>query len=628
MRLYLVVGLFTLALVGLVARLFEVQILHHDRLTRLAERQHHTTIEVRGKRGTIYDRRLRELALSVERDSVYLNPGEFPADAAAVAQLARALGLPEATVVEKSQSDRAFVWLKRRVTPQESAAVRALGLKGIGLIAESQRFYPKHGLAGQVLGFVGADAGGLEGLEYAYDGTIAGDVARLRLDRDARGRPIALRAETLRDLPRGDDLVLTLDERIQFIAERELRAQVARVGARGGVAVVMDPFTGEVLALANDAVFDPNRFRDASPKAWRERNTTDTFEPGSTVKALIAAAALEERLVRPDDMFYGEQGALQVGGAVIRDHEKFGWLTFREVLERSSNVGAIKVGQRLGKERLFKYLSQFGLGSRTGIDFPGEASGLLRPPQQWSDLSLASLSIGQELAVTPVQLAAAFSALANGGVLMRPRLVKAVRRGNDAVQEMGPEPVRRVISEATARQITALLQGVVARGSGKAAAVEGYTVAGKTGTAQKFDPAIGRYSPQRATASFVGYLPAARPRVTILVSLDEPDASLAWGGIAAAPVFSAIALHAMRYLDTPPEDHQRRVLDRATVAAVERRHADPPNLTLSAGHFVENVRELMWSTLDQVSDSLWEYFFSIDPKEARKPRRKAEKAER
>jgi cell division protein FtsI (penicillin-binding protein 3) len=627
LRIYVLVGIFAVALFALLARLFDIQILQHHLLSSMAERQHQKSAELRGKRGTIYDRRLRELAVSVDRESIYIKPSEFAHTPEAVSQLGRALRLKEAGILEKVQSDRQFVWLKRKVSPEESAALRALGMKGIGFATESQRFYPKRALAGQVIGFVGTDEAGLEGLEHGYESTLAGEAVHVMLDRDARGRPLSLRPEALRQLPQGHDLVLTLDERIQFVAERELREHIMRLGARGGAAVVMQPFTGEILALANESAFDPNIFREAAPKVWRERSITDTFEPGSTLKAMLAAAAFEERLVRPDDMFFGEQGSIQVGSLTIRDHEKFGWLTFREVIEKSSNVGAIKVGQRLGRERLYDYLTRFGIGSRTGVDFPGEAPGLLRPPQQWSEVSLASLSIGQEVAVTPLQLATAFSALANGGMLVRPHLVKAVIRDGEVVQETTPGQVRRVISKVAARQITNLLQGVVTRGTGKAAAVEGYAVAGKTGTAQKFDAALGKYSAQKSIASFVGYLPAEQPRATILVSLDEPQAGVAWGGVAAAPLYSAIAQQTMRYLRVPPDGSQARAPE-VPVARLERSSVGATMVTLSVGNFVENVREMMRDMRHQLVAYMWSHFLSIDAKEVRKPRKKAEQSDR
>jgi cell division protein FtsI (penicillin-binding protein 3) len=620
-------GISALVLGTLLIRLFDLQILQHHLLAGLAERQHQKSNDLRGKRGTIYDRRLRELALSIDRESIYLNPSEFLASPQVITQLAHPLGLKDSTILEKVQSDRQFVWLKRKISPDESAAIHALGLKGIGFVTESQRFYPKRALAGQVIGFVGTDEIGLEGVEHGYESLLAGETVRVNLDRDARGRPIALRSDALRRLPQGHDLVLTLDERIQFVAERELREQITRLGARGGTVVVMHPFTGEILALANETAFDPNIFREATPKTWRERNITDTFEPGSTIKALLAAGAVEERLVRPDDMFFGEQGSIQVGALTIRDHEKFSWLTFREVIEKSSNVGAIKIGQRLGNDRLHAYLSRFGLGTRTGIDFPGEASGLLRPLHQWSEVSLASLSIGQELSVTPLQLATAFSALANGGMLMRPHLIKAIIKNGEVVQETPATQGRRVISEPTARQVTNILQGVVSRGSGRAGAVEGYTVAGKTGTAQKFDAALGKYSPQKSVASFVGYLPAGQPRATILVSIDEPQTEVAWGGVAAAPVFSAIAQQTMRYLRVPPEGSRIPALEELYVKR-ERPSTGSVTVTLSVGHFVENLREMVREMMDQLRSYLWGQFLSIDPKDARKPRKKSEKLDR
>jgi cell division protein FtsI (penicillin-binding protein 3) len=615
-----------LVLCGLLVRLFDIQILQHHLFAGLAERQYQKSVELRGKRGTIYDRRLRELALSIDRESIYINPAEFSPSPEVVSELTRFLGLQDATMLERLRGDRQFTWLKRRIPPEESTAVRALGFKGVGFVTESQRFYPKRSLAGQVLGFVGTDEIGLEGIEHGYEHTLAGETVRVNLDRDARGRPLALRSDALRQLPRGHDLVLTLDERIQFVAERELREQVIRLGARGGTAVVMQPFTGEILALANEAAFDPNIFREGTAKTWRERNITDTFEPGSTVKGLLAAGAIEERLVRPDDMFFGEQGSIQIGALTIRDHEKFSWLTFREVIEKSSNVGAIKVGQRLGNDRLYDYLARFGLGTRTGVDFPGEASGLLRPPHQWSDVSLASLSIGQELAVTALQLASAFSALANGGVLMRPYLIKAIVKNGQVIQETAPAPGRRVISEPTARQVTNILQGVVTRGSGRAATVDGYRVAGKTGTAQKFDAALGKYSPQKSIASFVGYLPAEEPRATILVSIDEPQAGVAWGGVAAAPVFSAIAQQTMRYLRVPPEGNQTRTLE-GLRARRDQPSVGAPEVTLSVGNLLENLHEMLRERIDQLRGYVWGHFLSIDAKDARKPRKRADKPE-
>lgn len=623
LRMYLLVGGFSVLLIGLAARLFDIQILRYDQLAGLAGRQHQKSVELRGKRGTIYDRRMRELALSIDRESVYANPAEVGESAETVASLARTTGLKESVILEKLRGERYFVWLKRRVAPEEVAGIRALGLRGVGFVTESQRFYPKQGLAGQVIGFVGTDDVGLEGIEHAYESTIAGRTVRVVLDRDARGRAVSLRSRDLGEPPRGHDLVLTLDERIQFIAESALRAQVAKVGARGGVVVVMDPRTGEILALANEPLFNPNNFRESSPKAWRERGAADSFEPGSTFKVFLAAAVLEEHLVKPDDMFFAEQGTMQVAGVTIRDHEKYGWLTFREVLEKSSNIGAIKVGQRVGKERFYAYMVKFGFGEKTGIELPGEATGLLRPPQQWSEVSIASLSIGQEMAVTPLQLVTAISAIANGGMLVRPHLVKSIIQGGEIVQEVAPVRVRRIISETTARELTTLLEGVVTRGTGKGAAVDGYPVAGKTGTAQKFDASLGRYSSQKVTASFVGYLPAEQPRVAILVSLDEPQGAAAWGGAAAAPVFSAVARQTMRYLRVPATNHTL-TLDES-LAKFERYTPRVPLVAVSGAGFVEEVKESFLHSVDRVRSYLRDQYLTLEVKNARKPGKKAGK---
>lgn len=616
-RIYILVGGFTVLVVGLVARLFDVQILRYDQLAGLAGRQHQKSVELRGKRGTIYDRRMGELALSIDRESIYANPAEFDGRPEGVAALASVLGLKESVILEQLRSERYFVWLKRKVTPEEVVGVRALGFKGMGFITESQRFYPKKALGGQVIGFVGTDDVGLEGIEHAYERIMAGRTARVMLDRDARGRPVSLRARNLREPPGGQDLVLTLDERIQFIAERELRAQVAKVGARGGTVVVMDPHTGEILALANEPLFDPHKFREFSPKAWRERATGDSFEPGSIFKTILAAAVLEEHLVRPDDMFFAEQGGITLAGVMIRDHEKHGWLTFREVLEKSSNVGAIKVAQRLGKDRFYAYIVKFGFGERTGIDLTGEAAGLVRPPQQWSEVSIGSLSIGQEIAVTPLQLVTAISAIANGGMLVRPHLVKYVMKEGEITREVTPVQVRRIISEATARQVTELLQGVVSRGTGKEAAVDGYVVAGKTGTAQKFDASLGRYASQKVTASFIGYLPADQPRVAILVSIDEPQGTAAWGGTAAAPVFSAIAQQAMRYLRVPPHGNQTLTFD-GSLAKFDPSSPSSPLVTFSGVSLVEDLKESIFHSVDRVRSYLWDHYLTVDVKPTRK----------
>ena len=368
---------------------------------------------------------------------------------------------------------------------------------------------------------------------------------------DALGRLVFRQEEPEPHVPIFD-VHLTIDEVLQYIAERELARAVERSGAKSGSVVVLDPATGEILALANQPTFDPNNYKKASSAARRNRAATDYFEPGSIFKVILAAGALEEGVIRPTDQFYGENGAIEVGGVTIRDHEKYGWLSVREILAHSSNVGAIKIGQKLGKSLYYHYISGFGFGSLTGVDLPGETPGLIRRPKGWSALSLSVLSIGQEVSVTPVQFATAFAAVANGGTLMRPHVVRGLRtQDGTLVRPVEPVVVRRVISEATARTLMEMLTSVVDDGTGKEAAVPGYTVAGKTGTAQKVDPATGRYSHRKIVASFVGAIPAESPRLVILVTIDEPE-TLRWGAAIAAPTFRAIAQDAMEYLKVPP----------------------------------------------------------------------------
>src|SRR3989442_82908 len=349
--------------------------------------------------------------------------------------------------------------------------------------------------------------------------------------------------------------MLTIDRTIQYIAEREIDAAYRRTGARSAMAVVLDPRTGEVLALVIRPTFNPNTFLDVPSKDhWRNRVVTDAFEPGSTFKVILAAAALEEGVVRPDDRIYGGNGVITVAGTTIRDWKKYGWLTFSEVLQNSSNIGSIRVGLALGRDRYYRYISDFGFGSPTRIGLPGESRGLVRDPRHWSGLSLATMSIGQEISVTALQLVAAFGAVANGGRLMQPQVVRAVLDADGReTRAFEPRAIRQVISPETARTLTLLLVNVVAQGTGHVAAIPGYEVAGKTGTAQKLDPATGRYSHAPGVLSFVGFAPADDPRIVMFVMLDEPKTER-WGSEAAAPIFSSIGREILRYLEIPPRD--------------------------------------------------------------------------
>jgi cell division protein FtsI (penicillin-binding protein 3) len=551
-RALVLTGVLVAIHLAVLGRLGYLQLVRTDELTRAAERQHSKTMPLRSKRGPIFDRHGRILAVSSEVESIFALPRRI-FDRALVAQrLAPALGEPAREIESRLASDRPFVWLKRKLPPHTVEAVRALALPGIGTLPESLRFYPNRELAAHVLGFEGVDDRGLEGVELAHDRLLAGEAGLALIERDAFGRDVTAQPTILKPPTAGQGLILTLDATIQYIAERELEAAWQKTRAQAGMIVVVDPRTGELLAAAIRPTFNPNAYQSATSHEWRNRSVTDPFEPGSTFKAILAAAALEEGLVRPDDRFYGEQGVITVANRTIRDWKRYGWLSFREILQFSSNVGAIKVGLSLGRERYYKHMAAFGFGSLTGVGLPGESRGLLRAPQRWSGLSLATLSIGQEVSVTALQIVTAFAAIANGGQLMRPHVVRAVVDADGReLERFGPQVVRQVISRASAATLTEILTAVVAQGTGHRAQVPGYAVAGKTGTAQKADPVTHVYSRKPGVLSFVGFVPAEAPRLAMLVMLDEPK-TVVWGSEAAAPIFAAVARQALRYLEVPP----------------------------------------------------------------------------
>lgn len=555
------------ALAIISGRLFSLQIRDHPRLVEAANRQYRRLVPLVSRRGTIYDRNGRELAVSLRVSSIFAQPAQVVDPRKSAAALASALSLNAPEVLKKLRADKPFIWIKRRVSPEEAEAVAQLGIKGIGTVAEGKRFYPKQELAAHLLGFVGMDDRGLEGLELQYDASLAGKPKWVVRQQDALGRPI-FREEVGES--EGRDLHLTIDEVIQYVAERELEAAVAKSKAAGGSAIVMDPFTGEILALANSPTFNPNRYADFPLPSRRNRAVADYYEPGSAFKIVVGAGALEERLVRPWDLFNGDGGAIQVAGVTIRDHERFGSLTFSEVLAHSSNVGAIKVGMKLGRSLYYNYISGFGFGNLSGVDLPGETPGMIRRPKDWSSLSLASLSIGQELSVSPLQMLVAVSAVANGGTLIRPHVARSVTSADGKViREIGPVRLRRVIAEETAKTLTGILKGVVTEGTGKAAAVEGFEVAGKTGTSQKLDRATGRYSRQKLVASFVGFVPAEHPRLAIIVVIDEPKI-LQWGGSIAAPTFREITRESLNHLRISPAARERLRLAEGIPGAAPR----------------------------------------------------------
>jgi cell division protein FtsI (penicillin-binding protein 3) len=554
-----VAGLFAGLFALLAVRAADLTVLRGPALARLAAMQHRQRIELVPHRGPIVDRHGEALALSVDVPSLYIRPREFAGQEARLPALAAAVGMSPKTVRAKIERGQPFVWLKRQATPREAEAVERLGLRGVHAIAEGRRFYPYNSLAAHVLGFVGVDSQGLEGIERRLDRVVRGDPHWLDVDRDARGREIFTGG--LKTPPaQGGRVELTLDAAIQDATEKELAAGVAAARAAGGAVVVLDPGTGEILALANLPTFNPNRPGDphgAIDRRWRDRvrnrAITDPYEPGSTFKAVLAAAAIEERVVTPAEMLNCENGRFPIGRWTIHDAHPHGWLSFAEVIQYSSNIGATKVGERLGRDRYYRYLRTFGFGERTGVELYGESAGILRAPGGWARIDLATHSFGQGVSVTPLQMASAFAAIANHGELMRPHLVgRIVAPDGEVALENRPVVVRRVMSERTSAVVTELLRRVVEEkgGTGSRARMEDFAVAGKTGTAQKVNPNSRGYSSKRI-GSFVGFVPADAPRLVILVLIDEPSTS-SYGGVVAAPVFRAIATAALKRLGVEP----------------------------------------------------------------------------
>ncbi len=550
-----IAGLFFLLMfLAIVVRAFQLQILQGEKLKRLGERQRLKEWIVLPKRGTILDRAGEPLALSLEAQSVYARPRRIKEPESAVRSLAQALDMNQAEVQQKLKTEKPFVWLKRQIAPKEAERIKALNLEGVGMSYEPNRYYPQGELAGQVVGFVGRDSQGLEGVELYYDAYIRGERGSPIIEQDALGRRVLAQGLDEVEIPPGADIHLTLNTSIQHVAEKQLEATITKYRAKAGIAIVVEPFTGEVLALANYPFFNPNDFTRLSSIQWRNRSVTDSFEPGSTFKVILAAAALEEEVVGKEDLFYCEFGKYAFAGKTIHDTHEYGWLPFYRIIQYSSNIGVTKVAEKLKKDRYFKYIDKFGFGKLTRIDIPGEAAGVVRSPDSWSPVDLATHAFGQGIAVTPIQLVMAYSAIANGGFLMKPFVVRrVVAPSGEILLQNQPHVTRRVVSEKTARLLTSILKGAVSDGgTGLMASVEGFEVAGKTGTAQKPDLAHGGYSGRKRVASFVGFVPADDPRLVLLVIVDEPEGSV-YGGVVAAPAFRNIAQSALRYLGIVPD---------------------------------------------------------------------------
>jgi cell division protein FtsI (penicillin-binding protein 3) len=581
-RIFLLFGLFVFFFGVIFLRAFHIQVIDGGALEELARSQHKSVVRVESRRGGIFDRNLKELAVSLEVDSVFVQPARVESPRKLASKLAPVLAMDRRKLVRRLNSSKHFAWLRRQIDlpPGESAALK--DIEGIGIVKESRRFYPNRRLASNLIGFAGVDSNGLEGVELYYDSFLKGASRKVVVEKDARGRNLIF--EDIERQARGMDVVLTIDATIQYIVEKALKKAVEEWNAKGGTAVVMDPITGEVLAIATIPTFDPNNFRGFRPEDWRNRAITDSFEPGSTLKPFLLAALFEEGILGPNDIFYCENGRYEVADKVFHDSKKYGWLSLANIVKYSSNIGAVKVAEKLGRAKFYRYLKAFGFGTRTGADLPGEAKGSLRHYMNWSVIDLSTIAFGQGISVTSIQLTAALSAIANGGFLMKPYVVKKIRaRDGRTVLESNPVIVRRVISNMTAKKATDILVSVTEPGgTGELVAFDDghFHVAGKTGTAQKPDLKEGGYAKGKYMASFMGFVPAADPRLTILVTIDEPE-GVNYGGVVAAPVFKEIVTQTLSYLGvysgSLPEDRVPEVLEAGTFRPMTVRFAKTTN---------------------------------------------------
>ncbi|MBI3695833.1 MAG: transpeptidase family protein [Acidobacteria bacterium] len=538
--------------VVVVARLAYLQVVRRSFFEEKARLQQQRTVEVRASRGLILDRRGHELAISVPVDSICAMPAEIPDPEAVGSILSQVLGLPRRELVKKLAVGHGFCWIARLVEPEQADRVRALGLKGIYFQKESKRYYPKGTTAAHLIGAVGLDQVGLAGVEQAREEELHGRPGKMVVSADARQRQFAGALSQQPDP--GVNLILTIDERIQYIAERELHEAIVRTRAAAGSIVILEPATGAVLAVANYPTFNPNQPVRSPTDIEKRRNfaITSAFEPGSTFKLVTVAAALEEKVTRPEEVIDCQMGSIVVAGHRIRDHKPFGRLTVEQIIANSSDVGAIKLGMRLGERRMYQYIRRFGFGRPTGVELPGEAMGLTRPAEQWSKISIGAISMGQEIGVTAMQMAQAVGVIANGGMLVPPRVLEATFETGGKPVVMSRSPGRQVLSPETAIHMKRMMEMVMLNGTGKLARLEGYTAGGKTGTAQKIDPRTGAYSKTDYVASFVGFAPLNNPALVVAIVLDAPRGLHSGGGVC-APMFPRVAAEVLRYLQVPQE---------------------------------------------------------------------------
>lgn len=539
---------------AIIARLYYIQIIKGKDFSKKVCQQYLTTVTLTPKRGVIYDCNMKEMAISVKADSVFAIPKEIENKKDVSNKLAKILKLDYDKTFKKINNNKNFVWIKRQISLSEFQEISNEKISGIYFVKEDKRYYPNKTLASQILGFVNIDNRGLEGTELYCDNYLSVNPQKLIVKRDAKKRLIILPYDTKEEekVLNGNNVKLTIDLIIQHTLERELQEVYKNYNAKGALGIIMEPATGKILALANYPNFNPNLYRFYSKDMLRNKNITDLFEPGSTFKVFVAASVLEQNIVKPEDLIYCENGKFNIGSRKLHDVHKYGWLSFREVIEKSSNIGIVKIGMSLGKNELYKFLSNFGFGVKTKIDLPGENSGILRKPKNWSKYSICAIPIGQEVSVTAIQLITAMASIANNGILMKPYIIdEIIDSSENVIKKTQPEKIKQVVSINTTNMLNEILKGVVCSGTGQNAAISGYEIVGKTGTAQKVEG--GKYIKGKFVSSFIGFVPIINPKLVILVVVDEPRKQY-YGSEVAAPTFRKIAQDCLNYLEILPKN--------------------------------------------------------------------------
>ncbi|PKN24483.1 MAG: penicillin-binding protein [Deltaproteobacteria bacterium HGW-Deltaproteobacteria-21] len=593
-RVYTVAFFFMAGMSVILARAYQLQVLERERLASIARAGYRGTIKLPPKRGTIYDREGHELAISIEVASIYAHPNQIPDKQLAAKELSSVLNVKQSAVLSLLQSKRSFVWIARKIAPEKAKQILSLKLEGVGTTPESRRYYPGREIAAQLIGFAGEDNQGLEGVEKKFDSLLKGPDYTLVQMRDALRRPFYISRPSSNGHEMRD-VVLTIDKDIQYKAEQALKEVVDKTRAKSGHCVIVNPRTGEILGMAVAPLFNPNAFDKFDPAQWRNQTITDCFEPGSTMKAFLMAAALDSGIAKPETAFFCENGAYTIGSATIHEHDakKYGSMTLTDIVMVSSNIGAVKVGQKLGYKKFHEYLKKFGFGEKTGLDLLGEREGFVRSPKDIKEIEKATTYFGQGVTATSLQLVMAMSAIANQGLLMKPYIVKAVKdQQGRVVKEFKPRLERRVISPEAAQSAARILEAVVSdKGTAKLAAIGGYRVAGKTGTSQKVDPRTRAYSRRAHMAVFVGFVPSDDPRLAMVVVVDEPG-GIPYGGVVAAPIFKQVGAWTLNHLRINPQINLAEPVVTQEAADQMRVESLPAITTENDGGLLPNFRGL------------------------------------